>query len=187
MQRLKLKDQRELGSPKDLMLNDVSGYLSRQSQRKSHRIYCAFARIPTGSTGRRLVETAGDCSLTGSAFSKPGRKNVAGEALYEPFNPPHPDASASKVNPNATARPLRASYFRSNFTGVYLILFFTIMASKYVFFFNGHIRYRPKYDDNPYKITDRCDTANEQTAWRPQGDWPLLNALSRVFGTLAPG
>jgi hypothetical protein len=138
MQRLELKDQREFARPKHLMLKDMGSNLCRQSQRKSHRFYCAFASISTDLTGAGLVNTEGDCSWTGSALSKPGRKKDAGETLYDPFNPPQPAASCSKTAQATAAKLLRAIFFHSNFTNANSMLIAKIMASKYGFFFSGH-------------------------------------------------
>jgi hypothetical protein len=42
----------------------------------------------------------------GSALMRPGRRIVAGETLWEPLNPPHPEtrAEAARMNKTAMAR-----------------------------------------------------------------------------------
>ena len=52
-----------------------------------------------------LVEEPGAERCEGSALSRPGRSNVAGETLWDPLNPPHPENRVEAAKKNKTAIP----------------------------------------------------------------------------------
>ena len=60
---------------------------------------CVAATRPSSGTG-----CPGAFEGEGSAFSRPGSRIDAGDTLWDPLNPPHPDTRAEEAKRHETAR-----------------------------------------------------------------------------------
>ncbi len=87
MERFQLQHQRKLGGSRQLMFDDVTGYLDRRGKWKTHTL-----NLDQGITGERLAPVVEAKSSFagivmnpslffgwGSKLPMPGRKNVAGD------------------------------------------------------------------------------------------------------------